>query len=362
MSNKNVHLIEPTLHDETGHCCGYVTSLLDVSSDIDMSLELWIGRGGRGLFSQCEKVHPFFYRRWRRFQGLPLLSYLLGCNDSIFIPTAGRLDLLMLDFLKYANRASEKVFLHFHQIKVTPSKLRFLRRIARRHEALKIFAPTAGILNVFKECGFQHCELVPCPTYIQDRNGIEIPSQFNKLVYAGAAREDKGFTRIVALIEYMVRKKQALPFALQISSSHSGHYDAPTQKSLHQLQQYEYSGLNKFENTLTRSDYLNLFKGGICLQVYDPCVYENKFSGVTLDALYNGCPVITTSGTWVGETVSRFDAGIVIDDTSPETLFQAVQKIIEHYPEYHQRALRAGDVLRDEHHPLHTLKAIKKYL
>jgi UDP:flavonoid glycosyltransferase YjiC (YdhE family) len=71
-----------------------------------------------------------------------------------------------------------------------------------------------------------------------------------------------------------------------------------------------------------------------------------------------GAPVITLAGTWIARVVQRFGAGIVLDDTHPESILEAVQSIIAAYTDYRDRALHTGHVMGSEHDAGFLFKAL----
>ena len=113
-----------------------------------------------------------------------------------------------------------------------------------------------------------------------------------------------------------------------------------------------------YRNALIDQQYQELFFGAICLLVYEQEKYSDKFSGVTLDAFYAGCPVITVSGTWMGDITSRFDAGIVLQQLTITTVSEAILKVKEKYGYYHTNAKRAAEYLIITHDPKHSLQVV----
>lgn len=365
-----LHIIEPTLQSEAGHCYGYVTSILEASMRANLRLELWVGNKAVKLFEENIKVyedqfkvrinvHTIFRRRLRRIQTFFIFRRLLKLKQAIFVPTAGRADLVMLELL-LRGKHYNNIFLHFHQFTVTDTKLELLHEIARNHPEFNILAPTQDILSIFIKAGFKNCRVVPCPSYERSDVDVKASGIFGKLLYAGVARQDKGFSDVVALVQHLNSLKSNVPIVIQISPNHSGRYEKIIQDNIAQLRSSDYQWLKFHEQTLTKEEYQLPFEDAICLQLYDAGAYSDKFSGVTLDALYAGCPIVTTDGTWISETVKRFNAGVVIDNKKPETIFAAVQKIISSFTEMQNNALHAGKILRQEHDPLHTLMTIKQ--
>lgn len=356
-----VHIVEPTLADQTGHCHSYVQSLVRASSTFYYDFHIWLDRRGSGLFQgeRCH-VHPYFRRRWHKIQKFFHLRSLIRSHKTIFISTAGRIDLIYLDRILKKKRYQGKIFLYFHQLTMTDKKMSLLGKIAKRCPEFILMTPTERLLNIFRKSGFKNCKQVPCPTYPPIYHPAQENSSFLKVIYAGAARADKGFPEVVNFLEHLCHKEKNMPIALQISPPFSGRYDKKTQAALSRLSQLSLPKLSLYNKTLNQDDYQKLFLGAICLMVYSPTHYRDKFSGVVLDALYAGCPIVGVADTWIGEIVRRFQAGVVLTHRSPENIYEALQLIQRKYVCFVENAKQAGEILFCEHDPTNTLKIIEK--
>lgn len=356
-----LHIIEPTLVDQTGHCHAFVSSLYEGNADFNYSLHVWLNHRGRKTFSEIKmSVHPHFFRRIRNLQMFFCLKRLIRDQKTILIPTASYLHVRILSHLLRHRKAEKPIFLYFHHFKPTDNKIRHLKKIAQRNFPIVILTTTVPLLNIFKQCGFKHCEWMPFP-------GHRIPQSLNesevceKIVYAGAARMDKGFPEVVNFMEYLVEREQELTVELQISPSHKGCYDRPSEEALSRLKNLNYKKLITHEKTLDWKVYLNLFANAVALLLYDAENYKNKFSGVALDAFCSGCPVIGMKHTWTGDMIERFQAGVALTDRSPQSVFAALQTIRSDYPCFHENAKNAGNVLSQEHHPRHFFLLLNRY-
>jgi hypothetical protein len=165
---------------------------------------------------------------------------------------------------------------------------------------------------------------------------------FRRLLSAGAARADKGFSRIVDLVEWMAQSGATLPIAVQTSGDHYGRYDERTAADLVRLRACRYPGLELIDDTLDGAQYAALFPGAVCLQPYERAEYADKMSAVTFDALRAGAPVITLSGTTMAGIVAQSGAGVVIDEATPQALLAAATAVVAQYPQLQARALTAG--------------------
>jgi glycosyltransferase involved in cell wall biosynthesis len=91
-----------------------------------------------------------------------------------------------------------------------------------------------------------------------------------------------------------------------------------------------------------------LYAGAIAIQLYSTNDFSDRISGITLDAFSAGCPVISTSGTWIARMVERFEAGLVADNISPQEVLKKATVIISNYAHYNANAVGAGQTLQRE--------------
>ena len=345
--SESIQIVEPTLMTETGHCYSFLTSLCKVSKD--MPLSLWINRNARVEFSgENILVKRYFYSKIRRYQCYGLYKKLLADNGKLFVSTAGLTDLILLNWASRGMISKGKVYLYFHWFNTSDKKLAYLRKIARKQPNLVILGPTSSAINAFQEAGFENARIVPYPISVQAQHGKMEKSGFTGLLYAGAARQDKGISDVVNLVEHMNRLKLEIPFRLQNSPDHRGKYDEITKAEIQRLEKIPYPHLRLFPETLKPDEYAELFTGAICIQLYNADLFADRISGVTLDALSAGSPIVATAGTWTARLVQRFDAGKIIDNTGPEKTLSAIQDIIAEYPRYSRNAYAAGQVLQQE--------------
>ncbi len=344
---ETIHIIEPTLMTETGHCYSFIKSLCEASHDVH--LRVWANRTANVSFSNVNvQLKQHFHRRIRRLQGYFLYKKLLSSSDKLFISTASTSDLLLLNWAARGVIPEKKAYAYFHWLNINEQKLAHLEKLARQQPHLEILGSTALVVNVFKETGFKNTHLVPYPIATQNLANVVEHKEFSGLLYAGAARQDKGISHIVNLLEHMSKLGLQIPFKLQNSANHHGEYDPATQADMQRLEKINYSQLQCVSKTLSAEEYVSQFSGVICLQLYNPILFADRISGVTLDALSAGSPIVTTADSWIARMVQRFDAGLVVEDTAPEKVLEAIQKIMADYTHYQKNAVGAGLTLQRE--------------
>lgn len=350
MTDMVIHIVEPTLESEAGHCHSFVASLCGARRGDGPELHVWAGRGARlpHLAVPGVTVRPYFSRRVRRVQEYFLLSRLLRTPGRIFIATAGRADLALLDLAARGEVPPGKAFLFFHWVRPAPGKEERFRRAARRQPHLVLLAPTEKVAEALRRFGFGATRVVPYPITPVAGVPVEEPAAFRHLLYAGAARQDKGFSAVVDLVARLAEAGRDLPVVVQASGDHHGRYDPRTKADIARLEGVRYPHLRILRETLDGPPYADLFRGAICLQPYNRDDFADRISGVTLDALSAGCPVAATSGTWMARVAERFGAGRALDDPSASSLLEAVDGIRADYGRYQENAFRAGWTLQEE--------------
>jgi glycosyltransferase involved in cell wall biosynthesis len=336
---RGIQVVEPTLEGYAGHCHGLVSSFCGAAAGA--RIDLWAAHGSAPLdFGPGVTVHPWFRRRIRLPQAFFLLRRLLRRAEPVLVMTARRSDLVLVDWIARRRIPDNRVFLYFHWLKETPGKLRFLSRLAPHLPKVVILGTTASVVETFRRCGFANVLLVPYPATRPAPGAAPVP--FRQLLYAGAARRDKGFAQVVDLVELLARKRQTLPVTIQVSADHYAKYDSATRTDIARLQALDYAPLRLVRETLSPGDYAALFPGSICLQPYRRDDFTDRVSGITLDALAHGCPIVATSGTWMASLVTRFGAGVALEDLSAASLHRAVDAMIARYASYEAAATAAG--------------------
>jgi glycosyltransferase involved in cell wall biosynthesis len=304
------------------------------------------------------EIKKYFFRKIRKIQCFFLYKKLLGTQDKILISTAGRIDLAIFDWVSKGAIPPNKVYFYFHWINESHKKISQLRKLAVKQPHLVILGPTPTVVKVFQDAGFKRVHVVPYPisaVTLKNHNQVQ---PFSRVWFAGAARQDKGFGKVVDLIEYASSLGLKIPFALQTSPDHYGKYDAETKADITRLKSIPYSHLEICPDTLSKDAYTHFFSGAICIQPYQSSDFADRISGVTLDALSAGCPIVTSAGTWIARQVERFDAGVVFDSISPGHMLTAINKVIAEYEFYSKKAMIAGQILQDEHNANHLANII----
>jgi glycosyltransferase involved in cell wall biosynthesis len=359
-------IIEPTLQDYTGHCHGYILSLLKAQNESfpNLKLKLWIGRRARSkkLFQE-ENIVPLFIYKIRKIQLFFLYRSLIKNNHHIFVPTAGMIDIVILQNLLKNNKFLGSIHLHFHQFNLTHKKQKRLKLLSNRASQFHIMTPTDRLTGLFIDHGFTQASTVPCPVYSPPQYtqySANLDSALRKVLYTGAARKDKGFINVVKFIQQSLLK---INFHIQAPKPHNGRYDKKILPAISLLDKLKDTrqNLTVCYESASQQEFQSLFINSITLLIYNVEDYKDKFSGILLESLYMGAPVIVTEGTWFSQVIHKYKAGIVVKPNSMDEITQAILSINENYAEYTKKATHAGKELFQKHQPKNTLQAILSY-
>jgi len=357
-----LHIFESSLHDKTGHCYSHIDSLIQADSDKQWQFHVWGGKNAANLFDGCENVlmHPVFSPAWRRMQEFFVFRKLLHLPGQVYLPTATRTHLLLLHWATRRRIPPSKFHLFFHWLRLSPSKRRFLQKISAARPELHVLAPTEGVAGQLKQCGFTGAKVLPYPITPVSSCGAEVQQDFSHLLFAGAARSDKGFGLVVDIVAELQRRQDGTPIKIQTSPPHKGTHEQSVASDIERLRQISYPHLVEYNETLDETQYMQMFQGAISLQVYDPVEYASeRISGVTLDALSNGAPLIATADTWIGRIVDEHGAGVCVPSPDIEKTLAAVAEVRDNFTDYARRAMDAGKALQEQNSAGNILKYLR---
>lgn len=349
-----LNIVEPTLNSYTGHCFSLVQAI--VESVKTGPVRIWAGVESDKFWNSAGTLQPYFHRFLRRIQSFWLYRRLLREPGKILLSTANSLDFLLINWAAPGVIPKGKVYLYVHWLGGKTSHAAKLTQIAQQQPNLRVLCTTDITTAFFNNLGFQ------ATTVLYPRLTGNTPTTtsvaFDHLLCAGAARLDKGIDHIANFVEDLAVDPENWPLWVQTSPPHQSKHPPAVLAQIEKIHNAKYAGLRIWDKTLSPAEYLALFEGAISVQPYSAADFEDRVSGVALDAITAGCPIIVTSGTWLAQLVLRHNAGVVTNDLTPAGLRKAVLEILSDYPGYAQRALKAGVDLRQKHSADQMVSAI----
>ena len=350
-------VIEPNLRTPSGHYAEFVRAL---GARADGALiDVFAHPGADELLSSIAGVRAWTdaprigrpLAEWRTIMratrtGTPFLVLTSDGRHAAAVSAAAAL----------SGRTPDHACLFFHWI---PAGLRdplLLRASARAREHALAITPTERIALAFREVGWRRVECVSYPALGPAH--LPEPVPFDHLLVAGAARMNKGLDLIAALTMRWAQEGRSIPLFVQVSTKHALRHGRREASLVESLLASGYRGLVADDRAPDRDEYIARFRGALVLAPYERERFADAVSGVVLDALLHGAPVIATRGTWPGSQVERFGAGITIAERTPEALAAAIDDVLKDWPTYVARACEAARILAREHDPRHLLALI----
>jgi len=160
-------------------------------------------------------------------------------------------------------------------------------------------------------------------------------TKFNVL-FPGSPRPEKGYLASIECAKLLAD----IPYLRPIIR-HAPTFSTPKDMTL--LPDGLPKNIKIVEGELDNKQFLELFKlADICVLPYSREAFSNRTSGLLIDSIYCGVPCVVLSGTWLSNLVIKYGCGEIVDIISPESIFDAVNKICKNYTYYYNRTLCAG--------------------
>lgn len=103
------------------------------------------------------------------------------------------------------------------------------------------------------------------------------------------------------------------------------------------------------DGVLPRDEYNDWIAQSVVLLPYDAARYQSRSSGVYIEAMCFGAPVIVPAGTWMAEEVSRLGNGLVFEDYSAASIAKCIARAQAELPALRGRAAAcAAEYRRDQ--------------
>jgi heptosyltransferase III len=333
---RELHIFEPTLVSAAGHCYHLSKTLVQVwalNSKYSKAF-LWTDRrfprrliGDIFVESRLTLV-PRFNRLVRKLQQFLFFRLVWKKDAVIVIPTVRLIDLLILRLAKPAYPLA-KAFGYIHWMKMTPTRLRALAWVMLGVPELSLLTATEELATNMSLAGITRVTYQPYPITTV-KLGAQTRFSFRHLLYAGAARWDKGFAKLVDVIEMLAERGRLPPTIIQVNGERSGKVETALVRPLERIRKLAntYPQIRLINNALDSEEYYSLFDGAIAIQLYDPSAFANRVSGVTLDALALGAIPLVRDGTWSAQQLRRLGSGFITASDDPAVISRKIEEIL----------------------------------
>lgn len=353
-----LHIIEPNMRYNNGHYASFVLSLVDAASKLpNPNINVWISKvSTHDSPYSCVVYKKYFDRKRKRRQMLGLIRNLLQSEDKIFLSTANIKDFLLIAISQFRQIKPNRVYFYVHYYYLHWFSNFVIETVAKLQPNIVILTPLDEITDYFTRFGFNNVRTAPYP--IKKIAVVKPKAAFSHVLIPSIPRPDKGFDIVEKVISLSLSNKFGYEFMFQHETISRLHKDV--RQNVRDIVSIESEKIKFMPTDIDEEEYLSLYSGAICLQFHNPELFRYRISGIILDALSNGAPLITFSDTWGGRIVDEYQAGITIhqDINIESKVLDAIKKIANNYDQYRDNANNAWDSLREIHDSHHLLNAI----
>ncbi|MDZ8260895.1 glycosyltransferase [Nostoc sp. ChiQUE01b] len=298
----------------------------------------------------------------------------LTSEDHIFIHTIG-VDQLeeLLGFITANDRNSSP---HYHILLrrdcnepiVTSAKGIGLKACINRFYGAGLWNKTVTFYTDTDELTKQHNELSPicfvtAPIPFRHENikdyttadSLEDPIH---IIYLGDARPEKGYQYLPQLIDILwFSYIQPGKVKLTIQSNFNIPGGEPgIQEARLRLDQYPSHKVRLLKELLSTEDYYELLASAdIVVIPYQPDCYAVRSSGILVESLAAGKPVVVPAKSWMASQINESRASVY---DSPNQIADAVVKIVKNFQQFSQAAFEYRSLWRAKHSPDALVKCL----
>lgn len=331
-------IIEPNLRNHGGHYAEFVRALgvgageqhIEVFAHPDADRFLQQMQGVRSDSSAPRADQPL--AEWR------VINRCISTGRPFLVLTAdGRHTAAasLISLLRSRPLGDAKFYFHSRP---TGVKALLLGMSGRAKRQALVITHTAKLAEDLRRQGWRRALYQPYPAL--GPPSAPQPAPFRHVLMAGAARLNKGLDLVAPMLQLWTEQRRDIPLLIQVSRKHAHRHGSKEAALVDAILRCNYAALRTDDGSPDRPQYSERFIGALVLAPYEQRRFAGAVSGVVLDALLHGAPVIATRGTWPGAQVERFGAGVTIDTRTPAALADAVDGILAQWDAYSAPRLR----------------------
>ena len=238
---------------------------------------------------------------------------------------------------------------------LTRRGLHALERVANRYR-VRLLTDSESLAAEYRQLTSLPVRVLPAPYLAPDRllPSADDPSERDvlRLGFFGQARAEKGFVTLVEAIEHLAARDGLAGLALSVQCYVRIGYEGQAVHESERLRALRARALRLLPEMLDSDAYYREFTAcDAMLLPYEPDRYRARTSGVFVDALAAGMPVVTTEGTWMSRELARNGAGVVIPSGDAGALVAAIETLRREWQELRGQALDVAERWRDGRRP-----------
>ena len=348
-------VIEPNLSGPAGHYAEFVSAIASALDPAHSIRVLASSLASPDILADARSVSvvPAINPRRKRRDEFEVLSAANAAKDPFLVLTARFTDVLMLEAVaRRTGVVPEHANLYFHWRESTLLRRSLISACPIVRRCAVAIAPTSVTAEHLRRTGWTRVHCVPYPARRVATQESSPP--FRHLLVAGAVRANKGIEHVADALPELMRRGCCPRLIIQTTRKRlNGREGSRERRAIDRIEATGYPTLTLDPEAPDSLRYDARFRGALTLTPYDPIKFSDNVSGIALDALLRGSPVVATAGTWQAGLIERFGAGRVMDAWDGMSLAACIESSLERWADLSAAARAAACVLANEHDPSH---------
>ena len=185
---------------------------------------------------------------------------------------------------------------------------------------------------------------------VRNRPAPPAPPPF-RVLFPAALRPGKGGDLTLQTLSTIVKAGDRLPWTCLVRNT--GRSDA----ALTELAVRASKTIELVSGELTDEQFAAMLGAGhVAVIPYLPSEFARRTSGLLIDALYFGLPVVVMDKTWLADLVRHYACGAVVESEEPASLLAAIETVTRDYGRFRERVrVAAADYFQK-----HSWKALAR--
>lgn len=285
------------------------------------------------------------YNNIERYQKLVDSFKSLRKSDINIITTLDPIALYA--YINSENQTPLKCILHYN----TGNKIDLWKMSAKllnyKNLEIKFFTTVSELRDNYKKLFINYTvEKLP---YLFNENVIELSKskkkikKIKKVGFFGDQREEKGLFLLSGIISKLLDSGYSVLL----------HDSSEVIKIDNDLEDRDIQLVNRVENL---SELISTCD--IVITPYNPKMFKNRMSGIAIDTLSIGIPIVCPKGSLAGDLVENFNAGTTFDEFNVSSIMNAFDRLVSDLENHELGAESASLYLKEKHGLSNVIKAL----
>jgi len=204
------------------------------------------------------------------------------------------------------------------------------------------FAPIFG----FAPTVLPHAFALPESENLDPPGALNVNSEPMVVSFVAGARRERGAHLLPDIVEKC--SSMGVRFVIQVRVGGDPGFDGTKLAELG-----ERPNVQLYQGAMPAKDYYKLIASSVVLMAYDADRYQNRATGVYLEAKCLGAPMIVSPRNWLADEVKSFGNGIVCKERSADAIADAIMNAKGQIDDLRARAATVAFDFRSQHGVAH---------